>query len=163
MRRKDREINDPGEKIALIARCKVCRLALCDGDAPYIVPLNFGYTYENNTLCLYFHGANEGRKLDILKKNNRACFELDCEHKLIEADRACGYGFAFASVVGFGAVEILETDEEKIHGLNVLMKHQTGRDTAFSYGEKDLRSVTVLRMTAAEFTGKQKLFPSQPA
>jgi nitroimidazol reductase NimA-like FMN-containing flavoprotein (pyridoxamine 5'-phosphate oxidase superfamily) len=160
MRRKDREINDPDEKLAVIARCKVCRLALSDGDAPYIVPLNFGYTYQDNTLCLYFHSANEGRKLDILKKNNRACFEIDCEHKLIEADRACAYGFAFASVVGFGAIEILKTDEEKIRGLNVLMKHQTGKDAALDYGEKELRSVVVMRMTVAEFTGKRKSFPS---
>ncbi|MDR2134374.1 MAG: pyridoxamine 5'-phosphate oxidase family protein [Treponema sp.] len=158
MRRKDREINDPHEILAIIARCKVCRLALSDDGAPYIVPLNFGYTCESDTLRLYFHSAAGGRKLDILKRNNRACFEVDCDHGLIEADRACGYGFAFSSVIVSGTLEILETDEEKIRGLNALMKHQTGGDTAFSYGEADLRSVTVLQMTAAGFTGKVKKF-----
>jgi nitroimidazol reductase NimA-like FMN-containing flavoprotein (pyridoxamine 5'-phosphate oxidase superfamily) len=153
----------PAKNLRLSPVARYCRLGLSDGGAPYIVPLNFGYTYENNTLCLYFHSANDGRKLDILKKNNRACFELDCEHHLIEADRACGYGFAFASVIGFGAIEILKTNEEKIQGLNVLMKHQTGRDAVFSYNENDLRSVAVLRMTAAEFTATPKPFHLHPA
>ena len=30
----------------------------------YIVPLNFGYTYEEDVLKLYFHSAGEGRKVD---------------------------------------------------------------------------------------------------
>lgn len=46
------------------------RLAMTDGLNPYIIPLNYGYTYEDGKLVIYFHCAKEGRKLDILKKNN---------------------------------------------------------------------------------------------
>lgn len=67
MRRKEREICDPEEMESIISRACVCRLAMCEGYAPYVVPLCFGYEGE----YLYFHSATEGRKLEILKKNPR--------------------------------------------------------------------------------------------
>jgi nitroimidazol reductase NimA-like FMN-containing flavoprotein (pyridoxamine 5'-phosphate oxidase superfamily) len=161
MRRADREITDINEKLEIMGRCKVCRLGLSDKGQPYVVPLNFGYTCEGGALSLYFHGALEGRKLDIIKENNRACFEIDCGHELIKGERACDYGFAFESVIGSGIIEILYTTEEKIFGLKALMKHQSGRE--FSFGEKDVEAVAVLRMTVEEFTGKRKALPGQHA
>jgi nitroimidazol reductase NimA-like FMN-containing flavoprotein (pyridoxamine 5'-phosphate oxidase superfamily) len=67
MRRKDRKITDRAEIEAIIAKAQVCRLAMADKDRPYIVPLSFGY--EDNTL--YFHSANTGKKIDILKNNRQ--------------------------------------------------------------------------------------------
>ena len=84
MRRKDKEIIDVNEKINVIKKCKVCRIGLSENNIPYIIPLNFGYKYENNLLTLYFHSALEGKKLDIIKNNNNACFEIDCDNKLRE-------------------------------------------------------------------------------
>ena len=43
MRRKDREITDIEELLAVVSRCKVCRLAMAENNRPYVVPLNFGY------------------------------------------------------------------------------------------------------------------------
>jgi nitroimidazol reductase NimA-like FMN-containing flavoprotein (pyridoxamine 5'-phosphate oxidase superfamily) len=159
MRRKDREITGINELLAVIDQCKVCRLGLSADDQPYIVPLNFGYIFANNALTLFFHSAHEGKKIDILKKNNRACFEIDCDHRLLEADTACGYGFVFTSVIGFGTVEFLTDAGEKTFALNALMKHQTGKDTQYSFGEKELDAVCVYRMSVAEFTGKKKESP----
>ncbi|GHV95537.1 MFS transporter [Spirochaetia bacterium] len=156
MRRKDREIADIQEKLALIAQCKVCRLGLSDGNQPYVVPLNFGYTFQDNTLTLFFHSAHEGKKIDILKNNPRACFEIDTRHQLIEAATACGHGFAFASVIGFGSVEFITDTAEKIIALNALMKHQTGKDIQYSYGEAELNAVCVYKLKVDEFTGKEK-------
>ena len=56
MRRNDREVTDIQEIRALIDECKVIRLAMINGDKPYVVPLNFGYTYENGAFTFYFHG-----------------------------------------------------------------------------------------------------------
>lgn len=42
MRRKDREITDFDEIVAIMRKCDVCRIAVNDGDTPYIVPMNFG-------------------------------------------------------------------------------------------------------------------------
>lgn len=61
MRRTDREITDELEKINVIEECKVCRIGMNDDGNVYIVPLNFGYTYNDSRLVLYFHCAKAGR------------------------------------------------------------------------------------------------------
>ena len=76
MRRKDKEITDIKEIEEIIKKADCCRIALVDNDEPYIVPVNFGY--ERNTL--YFHGALEGRKAEIIRKNNNICFELNSRY-----------------------------------------------------------------------------------
>lgn len=48
MRRRDREITDKQEILEVMRKCDVCRIALHDGDYPYIVPLNFGLQVEND-------------------------------------------------------------------------------------------------------------------
>lgn len=84
MRRKDREITDFNEIIEIIRKCDVCRIALKDDDGyPYIVPLNFGLDVQEEQVYLYFHAAMEGKKLDLIAKDNRATFEMDCDHNFI--------------------------------------------------------------------------------
>ena len=159
MRRQDREITDVNEKINLIKKCKVCRIGLSENDMPYIIPLNYGYIFENNILTLFFHSATEGKKLDIIKNNNNACFEIDCDTKLIEAEEACDYGYAFRSIIGFGKIIILEDMEQKINGLNQIMKHQTEQEAAYDFIHNDFKNICVYKMVVQEFTGKQKEFP----
>ena len=79
MRRKDREIIDIEQIRDIIEKCKVCRLAMQDEEGLYLVPLNFGYEFEKESLALYFHSAKEGRKLRAIQKNSKVCFEMDCE------------------------------------------------------------------------------------
>jgi nitroimidazol reductase NimA-like FMN-containing flavoprotein (pyridoxamine 5'-phosphate oxidase superfamily) len=74
MRRKEREIREIKDLLDIIEKCKNCRLGLCDDNQPYIVPLNYGYAYRDSVLTLYFHSAKEGKKMDIIKRNNKACF-----------------------------------------------------------------------------------------
>ncbi|MHC4124090.1 MAG: pyridoxamine 5'-phosphate oxidase family protein [Planctomycetota bacterium] len=78
MRKKDKQINDPAE----IEDTLICRLAFCDNNQPYIVPLCFGH--KDN--ALYFHCAAEGKKLDILRKNNNVCFQGDIDTEPIKAE-----------------------------------------------------------------------------
>jgi nitroimidazol reductase NimA-like FMN-containing flavoprotein (pyridoxamine 5'-phosphate oxidase superfamily) len=157
MRRKDREITEVEKKLEIIAKNKVCRLGLSRDNFPYIVPLNYGYSFEDNVLVLYFHGAAEGKKMDIIKENNNACFEIDFEGRLIEGEQPCSYGYAFKSIIGFGKIIIMSSSmEEKTYGLNKIMSHQTGKEMAFNFSEKALRNVTVYKMVVEEFTGKQR-------
>jgi nitroimidazol reductase NimA-like FMN-containing flavoprotein (pyridoxamine 5'-phosphate oxidase superfamily) len=159
VRRKDKEILNIDEKINIIIKCKVCRLGLSENNEPYIIPLNYGYSFENNILTLFFHSAKEGRKNNIMKINNNACFEIDCDNKLIEGEKACNYGYAFKSIIGFGEIIILENNDEKIKGLNYIMKHQTEKEIIYNFTEEELRNVIVYKMNVKEFTGKQKEFP----
>lgn len=74
MRRKDREITDFDEMMKIIDRCDVCRLAISDEDFPYIVPMNFGTEVKDGTLYLYFHCAQQGKKIELLKKKQSCYF-----------------------------------------------------------------------------------------
>jgi nitroimidazol reductase NimA-like FMN-containing flavoprotein (pyridoxamine 5'-phosphate oxidase superfamily) len=161
MRRQDREITDINEKINVIKKCKICRIGLSENNMPYIIPLNYGYSFENDTLTLFFHSALEGKKFDIIKNNHNACFEIDCDTKLIEAEKACNYGYAFRSIIGFGKIMILEDAEQKIFGLNQIMKHQTEKETVYNFSHIELKNVCVYKMVVEEFTGKQKEFPQR--
>ena len=157
MRRKDKEITDTNDKLAIIDKCKICRLGLSENNFPYVVPLNYGYTFENEKLTLYFHGAKEGKKVEIIKGNSNACFENDCDAKLIESEKACNYGYEFKSIVGFGKITFLETSAEKTFGLNRIMIHQTGKKAEFNFTEEELNNVCVYKMSVVDFSGKQKI------
>src|SRR5215510_1485131 len=140
MRRQDREITDINEKLNIIKKCKICRIGLSENNMPYIIPLNYGYTFENDTLTLFFHSATEGKKFDIIKNNNNACFEIDCDTKLVEAEKACNYGYAFKSIVGFGKIIVLENPDEKIDGLNKIMKHQTEKEFVYGFTDNEVKN-----------------------
>ena len=121
MRRKDREITDFDEIVAIMRKCDVCRLALNDGDFPYIVPLNFGLEVRGDQAFLYFHAAREGKKLDLIARDNRASFEMDCDHSLILSDEKMSCTMSYASVIGRGTIELLP-EEEKYEALKILMR-----------------------------------------
>ncbi len=91
MRKKEREVTDIDEIESIISRSDVCRIAFADKDVPYIVTMNFGYTHGKPG-SLYFHCANEGRKLEMIRKNNYVCFELDTDHEIKTGKHACDYG-----------------------------------------------------------------------
>jgi len=157
MRRTDREITDINEKMSIIAKCKICRLGLSDNNFPYVIPLNYGYSYENERLTLFFHSAMEGKKTAIIQNNNNACFEIDCDTRLIEGEKPCNCSYAFKSIIGFGKVFDLQTNDEKIEGLNHIMKHQTGKEITYNFTENELNTVCVYKMEVETFTGKQKI------
>ncbi|HAH61874.1 MAG TPA: hypothetical protein DCL73_07230 [Treponema sp.] len=154
MRRTDREITDGATIRAILDSCKVFRLAMSAENVPYVVPLNYGYVFENGKYTVYFHCAQEGKKLDILRANNTVCFEMDTDHELTTAESACGYGYNYSSIIGNGIVKILDDAEDKKNGLKILMKHQTGKD--FDFTDEQVAHVAVCRIDAAELTGKQR-------
>lgn len=154
MRRSDRRITDLIEIIKIIEKCDVCRLALSDHSAPYIVPMNYGVEYTYDKLILYFHGADEGKKHDIITNNPFACFEMDCSHKLIEADEACAYTMEYESVIGSGKITYINEKHEKINALRLLMK-QYAKDKDFTFQDYAVETVTVFKLDVSDVTGKR--------
>ena len=65
MRRSEREVTDIAEIERILNEAQVCRIALVDGEFPYLIPLCFGYTLESGELALYFHSALQGKKPEI--------------------------------------------------------------------------------------------------
>ena len=78
MRRKDREITDSDRIQEIIDACQCMRIAFADGACAYIVPVNFGYDKAGK--AFYFHGAAQGRKIDLIRQNGYAGFELSLIH-----------------------------------------------------------------------------------
>ncbi len=147
--RKDREIISRDEIESIINKAFVCRLGMVDENGPYIVPLSFGYR-ENS---LYFHCAKEGRKLDILKKNKRVCFEIDTDHEIVEFEKACKWGMKYKSVIGFGNALFIEDMESKKTALGIIMHHYSGR--SFEFEEKEVKRVVIFKVEIESMTGKR--------
>jgi len=155
MRRLDREVADIGGIDEILRLCKTCHLAMIDNVAPYVVPLSYGYKImDGNVLELYFHSAYEGRKLDVLRRNNTVCFEMSSEGEAIITENPCNAGSYFSSIIGYGEAIFIEEAEEKCSALSILFKHQTGRDVAFTAEQS--QTVCVFKIVSKDFTGKRK-------
>ena len=84
MRRKDREVKDFEVVKQIIEECDVIRIGLVDDDLyPYIVPMNFGYEFEGEEIHFYLHGAMAGRKYELMKRNGKCSFEMECGQEMI--------------------------------------------------------------------------------
>jgi hypothetical protein len=154
MRRADREISTISDLEAIIEKADVCRIAIANDNFPYIVTMNFGYT-PGPKPSIYFHCASEGKKLDMIARNNHVCFEMDTDHKVYSGQRGCDWGMNFSSVLGYGNIFIVKEKSEKTSGLNCIMKHYGGKGE-YIYDEKVFENTTVLRLDIAEMSGKKK-------
>ena len=105
MRRKDREVTDFHEMIDIMKKCDSCIVAMNDRDFPYVVPMNFGLEVQGEQVFLYFHCAMEGKKLDLLKKDNRVTFEMDCDHNFILYEERMSCTMGYSSVIGHGTID----------------------------------------------------------
>jgi uncharacterized protein len=154
MRRSDREIKEMDTIFGILKKAEVCHLALSDGGQPYLVALNYGIDYTT-PLTVYFHCAPEGRKIDIIKKNNSACFMVETDLELKSGPKGCDWGMNFCSVVAFGTIEIIQEAREKLHGLDLIMA-QYSTKKGFDYDEKIVSGTIVLKLTIGEITAKRK-------
>jgi nitroimidazol reductase NimA-like FMN-containing flavoprotein (pyridoxamine 5'-phosphate oxidase superfamily) len=102
--------------------------------------------------CLYFHSAQEGRKIDILRKNNKVCFEMDIDTEMIEGEKGCEWGIRYSSVIGFGTASFVEDGEEMKEALSVLLEHYS--DKKYEFLEQSLKQVTVIKIQVESLTGK---------
>ncbi len=153
MRRADRAVADRAAQLEILAQCDVCRLAINDAGAPYIVPLSFGEEVEDGELTLYFHGAAAGTKLELIARDARVSFEADCVIRTVTDQRACESTMYYQSVVGSGRAELL-SGERAVHGLRVLMRHYGVTDCTFD--EKLLSATQVFCVHVERMTGKAK-------
>ena len=150
MRRDEKEITDRNLIEEILNKATTCRIAMIDGDFPYIIPVNYGY--KDN--CIYIHSANEGKKIDVIKKNNNVCFEVEIDEEIVETDIPCTWSVNYQSVIGFGKAFILDSNDDKINGLNVLMEHYTGR-TKHEYQQKSMEEMIIIKIEISSMTGKK--------
>jgi len=157
MRRHDREITNRQEIHEIIRSALVCRIALADGNEPYVVPVSFGFDGD----AIYIHTAKSGRKIEFIEANSRVCFELEANVSLQADDRdACKWTFAFESVIGYGTITELETAEDRIRGLNQIMFHYSGRE--WDIDDAATATTRVWRIDIESVTGKRSVEKPAP-
>ena len=149
MRRKEKEIIDKSEIESIIRKSMVCRLGLADNGKPYVIPLCFGYDKG----ALFFHSAKEGRKIEILKKNNQVCFEFDIAPEVKAGKTACAWGMKYRSVIGFGRALFVEDPEKRRKALDSIMRQYADGD--FEYSEKSFEKALVIKVEIESMTGKK--------
>ena len=106
--------------------------------------------------------SSEGRKAEAFAENPNVAIEMDCGHEVIRGDYTCSYSFAFSSIMGNGRIRMVENEEEKRHGLTLLMQHvEAGAEIEFL--PHMLQRVAVYCIEVSEFTGKHREKKGQTA
>ncbi|HDI60328.1 MAG TPA: pyridoxamine 5'-phosphate oxidase family protein [Desulfobacteraceae bacterium] len=149
MRRKDKQMDEMGQIEAVIRAASVCYLGLCDGAAPYVVPLSFGYEPGR----IYFHSGGRGRKLDVIRRNPRVAFALAVDVEPVAGDDPCAWTMCYRSVAGHGRAVIVADAAEKTHAFDLIMA-QYGAVPG-DYDPQRLAATTVIRVDVDAMTGKR--------
>ncbi len=136
---------------AIIAKCDVCYVGLADTDGtPYVLPMNFGYKDG----IIYLHSGQEGRKIDLLKRNNRVCITF-CSDRVLSYQSeqvACSYTMKSKSVIARGTACFEEDFDKKVEILNIFMKHYS--DKEFKYSDPAINNVKVWKVEIDNITCK---------
>ena len=154
MRRKDREITDFKKMIEIVDACDCARLGLVDEGMAYIVPMNFGYEVNDQQLCLYFHCAKEGKKIELIRRQNVVSFEMDTKHNIVLHDVACDSTCFYQSIMGKGTIQIVQDLDEKKHGLQKIMD-QYSNTKQWEFNNHVLSNVCVLKLEVSSWTCKE--------
>ncbi len=150
MRRQDKEIKDPALLRKILGDAIVCRLAMCDGDRPYVIPLSFVLDGD----AVFVHSAAHGRKLDVLRRNPHVCFEVDEDVAPVHHREACSVGMRFRSVIGTGRLAFVEDVAEKVRVLKrFAAKYAPKADTHLPSHE--VEKTVVMRIAIERLTGKR--------
>jgi len=151
MRRKEKEITDRAEMENILRRGEICRLAMAHDNIPYVVAVNYGYA-DN---VLYIHSAPEGRKIDMLRRNNRVCFQVATDVAIINTDSVHNCNTKYKSVIGYGTASIIRDDPGKKVGLDVLMAQYASAGQ--EYPQTLLDKKVIIKIDIESLTGKQSL------
>lgn len=129
----------------------VLALSTSDGQ-PYAVPLNF--VHNNGTL--YFHSANAGHKLDLIRDNSHASFCIVADDHVVPER----YTTFYRSVIAFGQVRIVEDAEEARRAIA-----QLGRKYVPQASDAELQKeidtywsdLTMIAMSIDQLSGKEAI------
>ena len=150
MRKTNQEIRDRQVLQEILQGAVICRIAMMDGDRPYILPVNYGYSEG----CLFIHSAPEGKKIDLLRKNRQVCFEVEDRPEVIKGERACDWTTRYRSVVGYGEVEILTDEAGMRRGMEIIMA-QHGAPDLIDFNQRNLDRMVILKLRITSMTGKK--------
>jgi len=151
VRRNDREVTDLDGIVEILSRADTIRLGLHDEPYPYVVPLSFGYEVVAGRVVVFFHGACEGLKHELIAGNPYVCVEAGIFYRFAEVPGSVTT--EYESVIGFGRAELVR-DGEARRGMGLLLRH-CGFE-GFVYDPKGLDRVAVYRIVLDRVSGKRR-------
>lgn len=154
MIRRDREVKDFKEIVEMLDEFDVVRIGIGGDQFPYVVPMSFGYEIIEGKIVIYFHGAKIGKKVDLLDKCKKVCVEADEFIRYDELDVVITT--RYKSIIGYGEVEELLSDEDKVRALNAISVH-CGYMKYDSSICKSLKNTRCFKIILDEITGKKNL------
>ncbi|WP_406657339.1 pyridoxamine 5'-phosphate oxidase family protein [Methanolobus sp. ZRKC2] len=132
----------------ILSETQYLRLALCNDDKPYIVPMSFGYAND----AIYLHSSRKGTKIDLLRNNKNVCFEIDDFYETLPSNEPCSYYMKYRSIVGYGTATILEKEEEIKEGLRIIIDHFHNKE--YNIDDLNLKGVAVIRIDIEDLHGR---------
>jgi len=140
------------EMEGLLAQVPAGRLATCNRDKPYVVPICFLHVGDK----IYFHSAPQGKKIENMKANPHVCFQAD-DYRLVPKPRPCEFTMHYRSVVIFGKARLLIDPEEKMKVLKAMMDKYDTIHSAEPIDEAMVERVTVGEIIIEEMDGKKNV------
>jgi hypothetical protein len=130
----------PSEIDEFVLSQKVGRVGCHVGSETYVVPVIFGW--DGN--CIYVY-TTEGKKVDMMRENQRVCFEID------EYLTSGGW----RSVIAQGVFEELEGDDA-VRALQIIAERvSSNRDGGNSRPRGEGRTPVAFRIRTSDVTGRK--------
>ena len=150
MRRKDKEVTSREWMMDVLEKGVWLELAMSGKDGwSYVVPLNYGFGEG----FIIVHGAREGKKIDLLKENDKVAFNVSVDTEVVRNEEdPSEFSMKYRSVSGQGTAKFIEDIEEKREALKILMEHYRGPKEPMTEGM--LKATAVIMISVTELTGK---------
>jgi nitroimidazol reductase NimA-like FMN-containing flavoprotein (pyridoxamine 5'-phosphate oxidase superfamily) len=152
VRRKEKEITDEREMLAIIMKAKYITIAMCDNNMPYLATLSHGYDRDQH--CIYFHCAKEGKKIDVLRKNNVVWGQALMDKGYVQG--SCDH--LYATTQFLGKVRFVDEFEEKKHALGIMIKaleREPEKVMESQLKEESIKGVQIGRIDLECLSGKK--------
>jgi len=158
MRRKDKETNDSQEIEKILTKSKVGVVGMVVDNVAYSVPINFIY-YQK---CIYFHSANEGKKIQALKENRNVSFLTFINGGVITDKNPCKATQSFKSIMIEGRAEFVRNIDLKMDVFHKLVEKYYPKDeydtlkriNAGNFTDEEINGVEVIKININNLTCK---------
>jgi hypothetical protein len=97
----------------------VAFVAFVQDGSPVVVPMIYGREGET----LFLHGARKARIIRLLEETERACVNVTLLDGIVVARSTFNSSMNYRSVTLFGTPRILQTRDDKLHGMRIISEH----------------------------------------
>lgn len=130
-------------------------LALLSKDGfTYALPISYVYDPSDNTI--YFHSAVSGKKLEDIEYHSKVSFCVIDQDQIVPEE----FTTYFKSVIVFGNIQILKSDEEKRKALYKLADKYSPKESDESVKHEidtQINRTVILALKIDSMTGKQAI------